>query len=348
MKIPKITPLKIGAAGIFTAAMLIAADRIMDIQLHRGGYPDRRFSVNKRFTDFGRTRKTVRFSSGDNVLKGYIYGGDASKGLIVFAHGIFAAHESYIGILMRLVDDGWTVFAYDATGCGESDGRNSVSLVQSAADLDAALSYVSGNRELSALPLFIMGHSWGGFASAAVSGIRHRDIKGIVSVSGYAYPEQMLSLGAEYALGKPIAALVVPFGKIVHRLRSGRLASLNAIDSVNSSDVPILIIHGEHDDYVDYRRVSIISKRDRITNGKAQFMTMKGIYADHVRLLYSDSTNKYRERLKAELDRLTEEHGGELPEEMHENFIRCADKELANEPNPELIEAAEDFFEKCL
>ena len=75
MKIPKITPLKIGAAGIFTAAMLIAADRIMDIQLHRGGYPDRRFSVNKRFTDFGRTRKTVRFSSGDNVLKGYIYGG---------------------------------------------------------------------------------------------------------------------------------------------------------------------------------------------------------------------------------------------------------------------------------
>ncbi|MBQ5310525.1 MAG: alpha/beta fold hydrolase, partial [Oscillospiraceae bacterium] len=194
------------AGAAFTAGLYAAADRIMDRQFHRGEYPDRRFSYNKRFEDYpGRRRKTVHFTSGDNILAGYIYGLETErpKGLVVFAHGIYAAHESYIGIIMWFVANGWRVFAYDATGCGNSGGRNAVGLVQSDVDLDSALSFVSGCEELSDLPLYIMGHSWGGFAAAAVPGIRKRDIRAIVSISAYAYPEEMLLLGAQYALGKP-------------------------------------------------------------------------------------------------------------------------------------------------
>ena len=337
------------AGMTFTAGMLIMTDRIMDRQLCRGEYPDRRFSLNKRFEDYGTERQTVRFSSGDNVLKGYIYGADipSPKGLVVFAHGIYAAHESYIGIIMWLVDHGWRVFAHDATGCGSSGGRNAVGLVQSAVDLDNALSYISGQKELAALPLYIMGHSWGGYAAASVAGIRRRDIKGIVSVSGYAYPGEMVTLGAEHVLGKPLAALFAPFAKIVHMARSGRYALLNAVDAINGSDVPILVIHGENDDYVDYRRVSILSKQDMITNPGAEFVTLRGKYADHTRLLFSNSANRYRERIREELERLREEHGGALPDSMHEKFIQCADRELANEVNPELMEMTEKFFMNC-
>ena len=84
------------------------------------------------------------------------------------------------------------------------------------------------------------------------------------------------------------------------------------MDAINGSDVPILVIHGENDDYVDYRRVSILSKQDMITNPGAEFVTLRGKYADHTRLLFSNSANMYRERIREELERLREEHGGAL------------------------------------
>ena len=338
-------PLFIGAA--FTAGMFIAADMIMDKQFYRGTYPDRRFSYDKRFEDFaGETRETVHFTSGDNILTGYIYGGDIPhpKGLVVFAHGIYAAHESYIGIIMWFKTHGWRVFTYDATGCGNSEGRNAIGLVQSAVDLDSALSFASGYDGLSDLPVYIMGHSWGGFAAAAVLGIRKRDIRAVVSVSGYAYPEEMLMLGAEYVLGKPLALLFTPFAVLTHRARSGRYARLDAVSAINGCDVPVLIVHGEKDDYVDFGKVSIVSKRESIRSHNTAYEILTGDTADHIRLLFSDRANLYRARLDRELERLAGEHGGTLSDSMRENFIRCADRELAGEVNEKLMETAESFF----
>ena len=48
-----------------------------------------------------------------------------------------------------MVDHGWRVLAYDATGSCESEGEGTVGLVQSALDLDAALTYVENNASLS-------------------------------------------------------------------------------------------------------------------------------------------------------------------------------------------------------
>ena len=59
-------------------------------------------------------------------------------------------------------------------------------MAQSAIDLDAALTYIESNDELNGLPVLLYGHSWGGYAAAAVLGSDH-DIKASVSISGYSY-----------------------------------------------------------------------------------------------------------------------------------------------------------------
>ena len=106
----------------------------------------------------------------------------------------------------------------------------------------------------------------------------------------------------------------------------------------------MLIIHGENDDFVDYRKVSIISKKDKLHRHGLRFETITGSTADHIRLLFSDDANRYRSRLDSELESLSSEHGGILSDSIRENFVRCTDRELANEVNENLMRMAESFF----
>ena len=70
---------------------------------------------------------------------------------------------------MHFVDSGYSVLTYDATGTGASGGSGTRGLAQSALDLDAALT----RAEQEDLPILLFGHSWGGYAAAAVLGGSH-------------------------------------------------------------------------------------------------------------------------------------------------------------------------------
>ena len=156
-------------AGVTAAAAvgsLAVTHSIMTTNFKR---KDRRdWDVRAHWEDVceGRTRARHVFESGDNRLTGYVYGQENNRGLVVFAHGIGSWHQDYMMQLMWLVDHGWRVFAYDATGCGESEGATQVSLSQSLDDLDAALAYTFSHLA-HGLPVLVAGHSWGGYAAAA-------------------------------------------------------------------------------------------------------------------------------------------------------------------------------------
>ena len=132
-------------------------------------------------------RREVSFPSGKETLRGYVYGGDNDKGLIVFSHGIFSGPDEYLGIITAMVDRGFVVFAYDYTGYNNSTGKSSRGLPQAPLDLDAALTYIEHDNELKNLKKITMGHSWGAYASAAVLNFDH-NIEGAVCLSGFDTP----------------------------------------------------------------------------------------------------------------------------------------------------------------
>lgn len=56
-------------------------------------------------------------------LQGYWYSaGDTQKGIIVIAHGFGAGHNSYMDCANFFAQNGYYVFAYDATGNDKSEG----------------------------------------------------------------------------------------------------------------------------------------------------------------------------------------------------------------------------------
>ena len=335
-----------GAALLF-AAIMGGTAWIMRAQFGRGDYPADRSSEHTAFgwypafeADY--PREAVEFPSGKLMLKGYLYGAEHTEKLIVFAHGIGSGHEAYVNQICWLVDRGWCVFAYDAAGYGDSPGDSTVGLVQSALDLDSALTFAEQDPRLKDMPKVLLGHSWGGFAVGGVLNFDH-DVRAAVSLSGYAYPLEMLDQGAVNVLGKTGAKLIRPFAALYNKLVFGKYAGLNAVDGINKAGIPFLAMHGESDEFVLYR-LGIIAQQDSITNPCAEFVPITGDFSHHNDYFHSEECNRYvraqypdsRDSQETLLGRFSAEHTSD------------ADKELFRAVNEPLLETIDAFYEQAL
>lgn len=339
-----------GIAIIFCAGMILTTV-LMRQRFCRVDYPDPKYSYSYRYSHFEKDypREEVSFRSGKNMLRGYIYGMENDKGLIVFAHGIGGGHESYMTLLVKLVDRGWRVFAYDATGSCSSEGSSTIGLAQSAIDLDKALDFAERDERLNTLPTFVMGHSWGGYASAAVLNFDH-DIKACVTLSGYCDPMTELTEASELILGGKQAQYMYPFVWIYNKLMFGRYSDLSAVDGINKSGIPVLVVHGTNDQTVRYDGAAIMNQQSRITNPNVQYVTMdKTRRKGHNSYLYSAKTIKYiRKKLDPQFNLMLKQYKGNIPNKALEAFYRSVDKKLANGVNGELLDRITDFFDEQL
>lgn len=328
-------------AAVFAAATVVVAVN-MDKEFGRGDYPDARLSLDYFYEHYSEQypREEVRFMSGGNELHGFIYGAENDKALLVFAHGLGCGHEDYIKELLWFVDKGWRVFAYDATGSGYSEGEGTMGLPQSALDLDAALTFAENDSRLNSLPVFLMGHSWGGYAVTAVLNFDHK-IAGVASVSGYAVPVEMIYEFSTDVVGSA-RPLIYPSIVLYNKLRFGEYAGLSAVDGINKTDTPVLILHGTNDSMIGYSESSIISKRGEITNPNVQYLTLDGI--THTGMFYTEEAREYKNEFSEEINKREEA----ISEEELIGLYDSADRELVNQPNEELLTQIECFFETAI
>lgn len=132
-------------------------------------------------------KEPVRFATNDNnMLSGAFYHYDKfdDKKVIIFAHGYGNGHLRYIDIINYLAKAGFLVFAYNATGFDDSDGKGLLSFAQGIVDLASAINYVKNFSKYNNRDICLMGHSWGGYSTGAVLNI-YSDIKRAVILSGF-------------------------------------------------------------------------------------------------------------------------------------------------------------------
>jgi pimeloyl-ACP methyl ester carboxylesterase len=261
-----------------------------------------------RYEDYpGYDRDMVQFRSGKNTLQGYFYGVENTKALVVISHGLGSGAASYMAETIWFVDHGYRVFTYDSTGSHASEGRGTVGMAQSKIDLDAALNYIEGIAGLKELPVLLYGHSWGGYAAAAILAKDHH-ITASVSISGYNTPVDIVYETAKKMMG-PFAPFEYPFMRLDNFFRFGREANVAAVAAINASGTPILVIHGTGDKTVEYDGAAIIARRNEITNPRAEYYVRRGEGQNgHTDLFLSAAAVAYAEQVKdrpvGEIDKL--------------------------------------------
>ncbi|MDD2427787.1 MAG: alpha/beta fold hydrolase, partial [Eubacteriales bacterium] len=111
--------------------------------------------------------------------------GTSPRGVVIIAHGLGGGgHNVYMGLADYFASSDYLVFAYDATGNGESEGASAKGMPQGLIDLDYAIRYVKDSPAIGDLPIVLFGHSWGAYSAASVLNL-HPDVKAVVISAGF-------------------------------------------------------------------------------------------------------------------------------------------------------------------
>ncbi len=242
-------------------------------------------------------RELLSIRSGTNMLTGYLYGLGNTQGLIIVSPGHRDANDIKLPDITYFVDHGWMVLCYDYTGCYKSKGKSMVGYVQAPADLDAVLTYVENDNRFAKLPVLLFGHSLGAYASAAVLQYKH-NVSAVLAASGFDDPKEQWEYSIKRFTGIA-GGLLAPYAGIMMDVKFGKKAHFSAIDGINSTDIPVLLLSGTTDEY--YGNVSsIYVHRDRITNPKCTIRLMdKENHHGHYDYFLTDAAVQYQNNVKA-------------------------------------------------
>ncbi|MCR3922588.1 MAG: lysophospholipase [Firmicutes bacterium] len=330
---------------IFSIVSMVIVMFIYNGQFPRYERHDTTVTVNLRYEDLEAhfPRSLVSFNSGNNRLQGYVYGSNQDQGLVVVAHGLGGGADSYLPQITYFVDRGWRVFAYDATGSFDSEGKTTKGFPQALIDLDAALTYINTQEEFATLPTLLFGHSWGGYA---VANILHYDyeIAGVATVSAANSPMEMIMEQGRSMMGGFINSQY-PYLWLYQSILFGKTASLNALDAINGADVPVLIIHGTEDESVAYEGSSIISNVDVMTNPNIRTISLSEPgRSGHNDLFRSHAGMDYIDEVNIEYRKLYDRYEQNIPYEVKQGFYAELDRALAQDINRELMDEIHAFF----
>ena len=182
-------------------------------------------------------------SSEGHTLKGYVYSYDnpIPGRLIVFDHGFGGGHRAYMKEIEKLCKHGYTVFAYDHTGCMESEGATPGGMAHSLCDLDDCIKAIKADNRFEGVSISVMGHSWGAFSTLNISAL-HPEITHIVAMCGFVSVEDMVNA--------TFSGLLKGYRKAIMALETESnpaFVKYNAVETLSHSKTKALLIYSEDD-----------------------------------------------------------------------------------------------------
>lgn len=295
------------------------------------------------FSGLKRERREFVSNKGQKIV-GYLYMSEKerAKGVIVMAHGFGGGgHNDYMECADFFVKNGYYVFAYDATGNDESEGKSVVGLPQGLIDFDYAIKFVETQRETKGLPILLFGHSWGGYCVANALNF-HPEVKGIVSLSGFNKSADIASALISGALKIP-EKLLYPYVRLFERIKFGKYGATSAMKGFEKSTADAMIIHSKDDAVVGigYGYDKYYEKY----KGNPRFTFIE--YADrgHNEVFYCQNAREYMRALYADMAKNAKSNGETLEEYLSKNL----DREIwTHRIDKELFSKILAFYDKCV
>ncbi len=222
-------------------------------KVFHSGFFGRRFNPDplvKFYTkeEFGLQSENAEFKCGKDTLRGafYFLPGFNEEKIVIFCHGMWSTHKSYMQDIGWLCKAGFKVFAFDYTGTDISDGKNIVGMANSLRCANAAVNFIKS--QCPAKSICVVGHSWGAFAASNI-GKYHADIKAVVAMA------PVLSLRNSFSsLLHGASRVLVPFMLLADFTCCGKFSFANAVKTQKKFTGKCMVIASVDDHMVNYER----------------------------------------------------------------------------------------------
>lgn len=324
--------------------LFVVAVKIMDftgMSKRCEGNENLKYLKAKNFDNLNALPVSFKSDKGQ-TLNGFLYSSakvDSYKALIVFSHGMGAGHLAYTTEINYFAQKGYLVLAYDNTGTCTSEGDKLYGFAQGIIDLKHALDFVNTREDLRDLPLLLAGHSWGGYSVCNVSSIAPKaPIKGIAAFSPFNSMNKLIRDNAKLKT-KANLSIFSPFFDLANLIRFGKAGILRSCDSIDSNEIPTLILHGGNDLQVTLKN-SPVGKKHKISNNpNARTILCDSKY--HNVYLAKDA-EQYLNDTFAKIESL----GANSPEayEVYQNI----DYALITKEDLTIMDTVNSFFEECV
>ena len=201
--------------------------------------------------DFSMKGESVQTKCGKDTLKGYLYScenPDKNK-LVVVCHGMWSSKEAYMQEVGWLASHGLLVLTFDYAGTHESTGKLAC-FGNSVRSTDAMLDFVQSREDLKNREIFLVGHSWGGFAVSNVVAF-HPEIKGVVALSPVLSMKEMLKNSTPR-----YPAISRAFFTFFDYLKCGKYALVDGVKNLEDfakNGGKVLVVQSDDDGVVPYK-----------------------------------------------------------------------------------------------
>lgn len=334
-----------GFSGTLIGSSLIAYNALFpryerpDYALRAGNYCYERVADRLPREEFYLASKSAK-------IKAYYYPSQDSKGLVVVAHGYHAGADDLLPIIEYVVNHNFSVFTYDLTGTYDSEGDGTVGWCQTLVDIDYVLKYIAKTPAYASQPVFLLGHSWGGYAVTSALAL-HKEVKACAGIAPMNDGSTIMVEKGEQYVGK-LAGLPKPIIDAYQKIVFGNYVKYNGVKGINSTDIPVLIAQGIDDKVITYAGQSVIAHRAEITNPNVRYYESFGLQGGHESILCSLEAIAYQNEVKSRLEKLKIDKGGKLTYEEQVAFYESVDHDLYSGVNEKLMAEIISLFNESI
>ena len=256
--------------------------------------------------------ESYSFMSEENRLDGFFYHYDNYKKdiIVIFCHGIGGGHLSYMQEINMLAKGGYLVLAYDNTGCCASQGQNIKALTHSLTDLDYAIRSLKEKEEYKDKKIYVVGHSWGGYAASNI--YNYQQVDKVVAISPFISAKQEFKA----IVNNPLLFFIPNRLLKIEKEYNPNYALSSAVDALNKPYAKGLVIHATNDNVVLYKYNTGLLKQ-KCTNPNIEFYIVDDKY--HHPQYMKDGVIYFNQTFET-FDKLTKEKKIQTLEQQKEYF----------------------------
>jgi len=258
----------------------------------------------------GLTVENVTFPAKQgHMLAGYKYRMEDLEdphGVVVFSHGLFSGGQNrYMPIVAYFAEQGFEVFAYDATGNDASGGLVS-GVSRGVMDLDYAIRYVKQDPDYAGMPICLYGYSWGAYSVGTVMNF-HPDVKATAIFAGFNEPSLLIRQMGYEVVGGWID-LAMPYVNLYERIRFGEHAAATTLGGFEkAAETQIMVVHSTDDPVVEFEHGYQLYYDAYGDDPRFRFVQYEDRGHDY--LLFSEEAMAYRAEVDAGYDAYLAENG---------------------------------------
>lgn len=293
----------------------------------------------------GLQEKEARFMSGKNKLYGAFFSHEGHKpyrALMIVSHGIGCSHKNYLQVIDYFTRKDYLVFAFDMTGCCQSEGKGMEGLPQSIKDIKNAIIFASSQEEAKGLKTFVFGHSWSGYGSACALNdkeVRQR-VSALATIAGF---NEFWGIMRDQGVKKSssIVKLAKPFAYIAYLFSFGKYAWMTGVGGISKYKGPVFVAHSKDDKTVNYK-LSIAKQMKKCKNKNAEVH----IYEDRGHTIYRPiECEKNIDRAREGKEKLVNVDDNVFTYFMNDRY-RFSPREDVFGLDEEFMNQIEEFFSK--